>query len=138
MVSNASAHRIAPISPHCRALRRGSLGESIDGRSREGKFLQKCEVELIAQIGGEPSFAQMLAVRRIARLSLQAELFDRKMASGDWTPHDSRTAAGINNAVLRALKDLGLRGRAEKPAPSLKDYLSAKGASRASGEAAKC
>jgi hypothetical protein len=48
------------------------------------------------------------------------------MASGDWTPHDSRTAAGINNAVLRALKDLGLRGRAERPAPTLKDYLSAR------------
>ena len=45
---------------------------------------------------------------------LQAELFDAKMGSGDWTPHDSRTASGINNAVLRALKDLGLKGNTEK------------------------
>lgn len=60
----------------------------------------------------------MLAIRQIARLSLQAESFDAKMASGNWTPHDSRTAAGINNAILRALRDLGLRGKGiEKRAP---------------------
>ena len=91
MVSQASAHRIAPISPHCRALRRGSLGDSIDGRSREGKFLRKCEVELVAQIGGEPSFAQSLLIRRAARALLQLEILDKKMAAGNWTGHDGRT-----------------------------------------------
>jgi len=46
------------------------------------------------------------------------------MSSGDWTPHDSRTAAGINNAVLRALKDLGLKNKvAEKSAPSIADIV---------------
>ncbi len=107
------------IKPYCKALRRGSLGAEIDGRSSEGKFLRRIEGELIEQIG-EPTFSQMLAIRRIARLSLQAELLDAKMSSGDWTPHDSRTAAGINNAVLRALKDLGLKNKvAEKSAPSI-------------------
>jgi hypothetical protein len=129
--------RLAPLRAHSRAIRRGSLGD-LDGRSVEGRFLRLIEAELVEQLGGSPTFTQTLAIRRIARLALQAELFDQKMAAGDWTPHDSRTAAGINNAVLRALKDLGLRGRAEKPARSLKDYLSAKAAWRAPGEAAEC
>jgi hypothetical protein len=105
-----SPTNLAPLGPHSRALARGSLGSDIDGRSVQGKFLRRIEVELVEQLGGNLTFSQKLAVRRIARLMLQAELFDKKMASGDWTPHDSRAAGGINNAVLRALKDLGLKG----------------------------
>jgi hypothetical protein len=103
------------MKPYCNSLKRGSLGSDIDGRSVEGKFLRRIEAELVEQVGGAPSFAQRLTIRRIARLMLQAELFDAKMGSGDWTPHDSRTASGVNNAVLRALKDIGIKGRAEKP-----------------------
>ncbi len=105
------------IKPYCKAITRGSLGSDLDGRSREGKFVRRIEAELVDQLGGSPTFSQMLAVRRIARLMLQAESFDRKMATGNWTAHDSRTAAGINNAVLKALKDVGLKGRVEKAAP---------------------
>jgi hypothetical protein len=117
MVSHASAHRIAPISPHCRALRRGSLGDSIDGRSREGKFLRKCEVELVAQIGGEPSFAQSLLIRRAARAMLQLELLDQRMASDNWSSHDARTQGGLNNAVRLCLRELGVKA-APVPKPS--------------------
>jgi hypothetical protein len=114
------------MKPSCVALTRGSIGSDIDGRSREGKFIRRIEFELVEQLGGNPSFSQMLAVRRIARLMLQAELYDRKMSSGNWTPHDSRTAAGINNAVLRALKDLGLKAKAAEKltTPSLAEIAS--------------
>jgi hypothetical protein len=112
------------MKPYCNSIKRGSLGSDIDGRSVEGKFVRRIEVELVEQLGGAPSFTQRLAIRRIARLMLQAELFDKKMASGDWTPHDSRTASGVNNAVLRALKDLGLKGKVEKaPSPTLAQVL---------------
>src|SRR5580692_9721016 len=77
------------LPPHCRALRRGVIGDSIDGRSREGKFLRTCEAELTAQVGGEPSFAQSLLIRRAARALLQLEILDKKMASGSWTGHDA-------------------------------------------------
>lgn len=118
--------RIAPLRAHSRVIRRGSLGD-LDGRSIEGRFLRRIEAELVEQLGGSPTFTQTLAIRRIARLMLQAELFDQKMAGGDWTGHDARSAGAVNNAVLRALKDLGLQGRAERPAaPSLKDYLASK------------
>jgi hypothetical protein len=124
MVSHASAHRIAPISPHCRALRRGSLGDSIDGRSREGKFLRKCDAELVAQIGGEPSFAQSLLIRRAARALLQLEILDKKMATGNWTGHDGRTQSGLNNAVRLCLRELGVKAvPAPKPSP-LADHFS--------------
>jgi hypothetical protein len=110
-------HRLAPLRAHSRAIRRGSLGE-LDGRSVEGRFLRRIEAELVEQVGGNPTFTQTLAIRRIARLALQSELFDKKMATGDWTPHDSRAAAGISNGLLRALKDLGLKTvPAPKPSP---------------------
>jgi hypothetical protein len=53
---------------------RGSV-EGWDGRSREGKFLRKCEAELIAQIGGEPSWAQLMLGR--------VDEFDQAKASGE-------------------------------------------------------
>jgi hypothetical protein len=80
----------------------------------------------------------MLAIRRIARLMLQAELFDQKMSRGNWTGHDSRSAGAINNAVLRALKDLGLRERAEKAVPTLRAYIAGKAAAKPNREAAEC
>ena len=43
-----------------RALRRGVVGDQIDGRSREGRFLRAAEAELIAQTGGAPSFGQRI------------------------------------------------------------------------------
>ena len=123
MMMPSSPANVAPIKPYCRAIKRGSLGSDIDGRSREGKFLRRIETELVDQLGGAPTFSQRLAVRRIARLMLQAESFDTKMSSGNWTPHDARTAGGINNAVLKALKDLGLKGRADAKSltPSIAD-----------------
>ena len=53
---------------------------------------------------------------------LQAELFDRKLAGGDWTANDSRTAAGINNALMRALKDIGLKAQPPRQ-PTLAEVL---------------
>jgi hypothetical protein len=123
MVSVTSTATAPMVRPYSRSIQRGSLGADIDGRSTAGKFLRRIESELISQLGGDLTFSQKLAVRRIARLSLQAESFDAKLASGDWTPHDSRTAAGINNAVLRALKDIGLKAKEPPRGPSLMEVL---------------
>jgi hypothetical protein len=48
------------------ALRRGVLGDRVDGRSREGRFLTKCERELVTQVGGAPSFTQKLLIKRLS------------------------------------------------------------------------
>ena len=98
------------------------IGDAIDGRSREGKFLRKCEAELVAQVGGQPSFAQRLLIRRIARAMLKLEMFDAKMAGGSWTDHDARTYGGLSNALRLMLRELGLKAAPAK-GPSLSEYL---------------
>jgi hypothetical protein len=109
----------AALAPHCRALRRGVIGDAIDGRSKEGRFLRRCEAELTAHVGGSPSFAQTLLIRRAARAMLRLELLDAKMASGSWTDHDARTFGGLNNALRLALRELGVRETKPKPIPTI-------------------
>jgi hypothetical protein len=49
---------------------------------------------------------------------LQLELLDAKMASGNWTGHDSRTQGGLNNAVRLALRELGIKpAKVERVSP---------------------
>jgi hypothetical protein len=108
-----------------RVFNRGVLGDKIDGRSREGRFLIRCEAELIADIGGEPSFAQKMLIRRCARGMLRLELLDEKMAAGNWTDHDARTFGGLTNAVRLMLRELGVKAEAarEEPRASLRQQL---------------
>src|SRR5271163_177313 len=101
------------VGPYCAALDRGAIGK-INGRSAPGRFLRRIERELIAQIGGEPSFGQRLLIRRVTRAMLQLELLDEKFTTGDWTPHDSRTQGGLSNSVRLALKELGLKSAPAK------------------------
>lgn len=91
--------------------------------------MRKCEVELVAQIGGEPSFAQSLLIRRAARAMLQLESLDRKMSTGNWTSHDARTHGGLNNTVRLCLKELGVKATPAKPV-GLTEYLSSQQAGR--------
>ncbi len=112
MIVNKSTPAIAPVPPHSRMFSRGSLGSDIDGRSREGKFIRKCEAELAQHIGGEPNFAQRLLIRRAARAMLRLELLDSKMGSGDWTPHDAREFGGTEQRF--ALVPEGAWNQAER------------------------
>jgi hypothetical protein len=85
------------LKPHSRALGRGALGDAIDGRSREGKFIRRIEAELLDQLGDNPSFAQPLLIRRAA---LKLELYDRKIAQGEVNGHDSRMYGGLTGATM--------------------------------------
>jgi hypothetical protein len=127
MTTTTSTSSTRPVGPYCRAFRRGSLGDAIDGRSREGRYLRKIEAELVAHVGGAPSFTQTMLIRRCARAMLRLELLDQKMTSGNWTDHDGRVFGGLNNAVRLGLRELGLRPTPPKQ-PSLAEVLaSAKG-----------
>ena len=117
------------LGPHCRALRRGVIGDALDGRSREGRFLRKCEAELVAQVGGSPSFAQTLLIRRIARATLKLEMFDAKMSANSWTDHDARTFGGISNSLRLMLREIGIMAVAKRP-PTIGEYLAARKADR--------
>lgn len=124
MTTTRSQLGFTPLGPHSRALTRGVLGDMIDGRSREGKFLRRCEAQLITQVGGEPSFAQRLLIRRIARAMLKLELFDAKMTAGNWTDHDARTYGGLTNALRLMLRELGLKAAPAKRSNPLADHFS--------------
>ena len=132
MITGKSPSGKPRLGPHCRALRRGVIGGDIDGRSVEGKFLRRIEAELVAQVGGSPSFAQTLLIRRIARAMLQLELFDSKMSGGNWTDHDARTFGGISNSLRLMLRELGLKpDAAAKRRLTVSEFLTARDAREA-------
>ncbi len=116
----AQDHR--KIGPHSRWLRRGS----IDGRSREGRFLAACRAELTAHVGGAPSKAEQVLIDRIAWLRLHLALIDERAAGGNaMSAHDQRAYLAFSNAVVRGTRQLGLRGK-DEAGPSLAEYLAAK------------
>jgi hypothetical protein len=109
------------VGPTCRQISTGSSA-GVDGRTLQGKYGRRIEAELIAQIGGAPSFAQLLLIRRVVRTMWQLEVLDGKFASGNWTDHDSRQQGGLGNGLRLALRELGLKPVAPKAA-SLSDVL---------------
>ena len=91
-------------------------GDAIDGRSGEGKFLRKCEAELVAQVRGLPSFAQRLPIlTRCSRDAAVLEAFDARMASSCRLDRWAMRAltGGLSNSlrryVARARVQIGYR-----------------------------
>jgi hypothetical protein len=121
MITATSSANTPCLGPHSRVLRRGVVGDQVDGRSKEGRFLRNCEAELIAHCGGSPSFTQRLMIRRCARAMLRLELLDGKMADGSWTDHDARTFGGLSNALRLMLRELGLNAAPKNKPLSLAD-----------------
>jgi hypothetical protein len=109
----------------------------LDGRSREGRFLRAIEGELIGRRRASLTIEERLMLRRVAKMLLQAELLDEKLARGEFTPHDVRVYGALNNAIRLGLRELALKSKgAEKATPSLRDYIAAQSAAPASGKAA--
>jgi hypothetical protein len=103
--------------PHCRALSRGAIGDTLDGRSREAKFIRRIERELFAQIGEPRHFTQTLLIRRAARVMLQLELLDAQMQSEQWSEDQNKMAAVLTDNLRLTLRDLGVSSAsAIKPA----------------------
>jgi hypothetical protein len=126
-----NAHQ-APLKPRrltseSTVFRRGPIGDRVNGNTAEGRFLAKVERELIAEIGGNPTFSQMLLIKRCSMAMLRLHLLDEKMASGSWTDHDGRVFGGLNNSVrllLREINALAVKGKAKARALDLGDIVS--------------
>ena len=106
------ARTLPRLGPESRVLRRGVLGDRLDGRSREGRFLLQCERELLAQIGGKAkaSFTQQMLIRRMSRALLRLELIDEQvMATGEISPHTARTFSALSNTVRLTARELGMK-----------------------------
>jgi hypothetical protein len=119
------SNHIPRIGPYSRLLSRGAIGGSIDGRSREGRFLRAFEAELTKHIGGNPTVTQRVLIRRAARAMLRLELFDEKMAAGEWTDKDGKVYGGLSNSIRLIMRELGLKGSAvaANPADTLHAYI---------------
>jgi hypothetical protein len=118
--------KLRKLTSESRVLRRGVLGDRLDGRSREGRFLLQCQRELVTHVGGEPSFTQRLLIRRAARAMLRLELLDEKLTGGTWTDHDARTFGGLTNALRLMLRELGLKSATQDKLLSLDDIVAGK------------
>jgi hypothetical protein len=115
--------KLRALSAESRVLRRGVLGDKVDGRSREGRFLTKCERELVAQVGGQPSFTQKLLIRRLSRAMLRLELLDEKAQLSELTDHDGRVFGGLNNVVRLISRELGLKAAPAEKTLDLSDVI---------------
>ena len=125
------------LGAYSRVLERGAIGDTLDGRSREGRFLRAIEGELTRGRRATLAVEERLLLRRVAKMLLQAELLDEKLARGEFTPHDVRVYGALNNAIRLGLREIGLKSKsADEATPSLRDYIAAQGAAPASARAA--
>jgi hypothetical protein len=114
------------VGPYSRKLHRGAIGDCVDGRSAEGRFIRDLERQLVDHVGGAPSITQRLLIERIVKIKVQLDAFDSKLASGDWTGHDQRTFNALLNAHRLACRELGLKAATAKPiGPTMADLRAA-------------
>jgi hypothetical protein len=118
--------RMRPLSAESRIVRRGVLGDRVDGRSREGRFLSQIERELTRQVG-QPSFAQTLLIRRLARAALRLELIDERSLAGPLGDHDARSFSALSNQVRLLARELGLKAAPSEKLPDLHDIVAEHG-----------
>ena len=114
--------KLRALSSESRVIRRGSLGDKIDGRSREGRFLSQAERAVLGQLGPAVTFTQRMLVRRLARGLLRLELLDEKALAG-MTDHDARTFSALSNQVRLIARELGLKAAPSEKTPDLSDIL---------------
>jgi len=109
--------------PYSRALERGAVG-SLNGNSREAKFIKAYEAMLTEHCGGYPSPVQRQLIIRAARLACHLELWDERTipAGGAVTATGHNHYIQWQNALVRTLARLGLT-RTAGPQPSLNDVL---------------
>ena len=101
------------------------LGDRVDGRSREGRFLTKIERELTRQVG-QPSFAQALLIRRLARAALRLEFIDERSLGG-LTDHDARSFSALSNQIRLLARELELKAAPAEKLPDLHDIVAEHG-----------
>lgn len=128
-IVTGSPGRMRRLGPQSKAIDRGAVGWSLDGRSREGRFLRAYERMLGEHVGGRPSRVQAELIRRAARLALHLELQDDlSLQTGEMSNHASRQYLAWHGALARTLTLLGIEGAAPRHV-TLQEYLSQKASS---------
>ena len=95
----------------------------LHGNSAERRAAARLRADLIAHCGGRPSATQMAMIDQATELKLRLSVMDQDVIrTSRRSAHASRDYLAWSNSMVRLLRQLGLKGAAEKP-PSLRDYL---------------
>lgn len=99
--------------PHSRTLRRGVIGNHIDGRSELGRFIRELETQLFEHVGPNPPLPVKLHINSIVRMHVQLQLLEERITAGEYTDLDARTCCGLYGSIRRSMAALP-----GKPAPA--------------------
>jgi hypothetical protein len=95
----------------------------LDQRTREARLLRETVRDLTRHVGGHPSATQRALIERAAWLTLHVAQLDAKAAAtGGMTDHAARQYLAWSNSLTRTLRELGLKGPAER-APTLAEVI---------------
>jgi hypothetical protein len=93
--------------PH--GARRRTHIAAVDGRTHEGRFLNRTRADLIAAVGSKPTIAQIILIERTSWLLLRAKLMDEKLIRGlNLTDIDDRAYCSWVNSARRNMERLGI------------------------------
>jgi hypothetical protein len=95
--------------------------EGVDGRSALARRYRDILAQLTSDIGGDPSEAQNIIVRRATTLAVWCEQAEAKAAAGNELSIGEYATA--TNSLRRLLLDLGLERRMRDITPSIDAYL---------------
>lgn len=94
---------------------------AVDERSAPARRFREVFAQIISDIGGDPSEAQVQIARRAASLCVWAESAEAELAKGNAIDIASFTTAA--NSLRRLLADLGLERKLRDVTPTLDEYL---------------
>lgn len=94
------------------------------------RFRRNRTAELERHIGGQPSTAQSILIARIVRNEWDLRRLDVEMMVGELSAHAMRTRLAMENRLRLDLRELGMKGTAERT-PSLAEHLAARRAEKA-------
>jgi len=96
--------------PYRRALERGAVG-SLNGNSREAKFIKAYAAMLTEHCGGAPSPVEAQLIIRAARLACHLEIWDERTIpnGGAFTATGHNYYIAWSNSLTRTLARLGMQ-----------------------------
>ena len=95
--------------------------EGVDGRSALARRWRDVFAQLTSDIGGDPSEAQNIIIRRATQLAVWCEQAEAEAASGK--PLNIGEYATATNTLHRLLTTLGLERRMRDITPNINSYL---------------
>jgi hypothetical protein len=114
------------------------FGRDVDLRGAYPRRLRDLLAEHVQDLGGETntSLAERSILRRIATISVELELLERKFIVGDGaTPQDLQLYLTASNSLRRLLESVGLQRRSKDiTPPSVEAYVAHMNAKREAAE----